>query len=77
MFGLTITNSNGDWHKYASIIGTYILIFIINLAYDIVTSGGIASITWLTFGDSALRALLLALMLFAGEYGIRWKQGQE
>lgn len=77
MLGLTVTDANGDWKKYLSVAATYFVVFIINLLYDVMTAGGLAACTWLSVGNSALKALLITFIMFAANYGIEWRQTVE
>ena len=74
ILGLVKTDSNGDMEHLKSLLGTYGIIFVINLLYDIITLGGIGGLSLLIMGDSLVRATFITLVIYAGNKGIQWKQ---
>ena len=75
-----IKDENGEQRIKWEIFATYGIIFLINLLYDIISAGGIGSVMslgWIFLGDSTLKAFFITLVIFAGNAGIAWKQGQE
>ncbi len=77
ILGLVKTDNNGDMEHLKSLLGTYGIIFVINLLYDIITLGGIGALSLLIMGDSLVRATFITLVIYAGNKGIQWKQTQE
>ena len=74
ILGLVKTDDNGDMEHLQSLLGTYGIIFVINLLYDIITLGGIGGLSLLIMGDSLVRATFITLVIYAGNKGIQWKQ---
>lgn len=74
ILGLVKTDDNGDMEHLKSLLGTYGIIFVINLLYDIITLGGIGGLSLLIMGDSLVRATFITLVIYAGNKGIQWKQ---
>ncbi len=74
ILGMIKTNGNGDYEELKSLAGTYGIIFVVNLLFEVMVLGGIGALTAVIFGDAVLKSALTMFMIYAANKGIRWRE---
>lgn len=77
VLGMIKTNGNGEYEETKSLIGTYGVIFAVNLLFEIMIGGGIGICTCECFGNAILQSLFTTLVIYASNKGISWKNNNK
>ena len=77
ILGLVKNNGDGDYEELKSMLGTYGVIFFINLLLEIMMGGGAAAMTGIILLDALIESAFITFVLYASNKGIKWRESRE